>query len=202
MLVRTTGMVFGDPHFITFDGTMFTFNAWGEFWLVRVTDSLTPGRYSADLSGDRRPSGDESSDDDDDDKKDDDGDDGRNDRPRPPSSFNFTGTSPSPLLSSPSPSPAGNNSSSGNGSFSPRLLQDWGRGGWPGRNGTGSRNSSRPRPPAGGGGGGNWTGGWPGVGNGSFRGQSVDMSGRNTVNAQTLFELQARFEPSSNETGT
>ena len=27
--------VYGDPHFRTFDGTLFTFNGHGEFWLVK-----------------------------------------------------------------------------------------------------------------------------------------------------------------------
>jgi hypothetical protein len=34
---------FGDPHFITMDGTLYTFNAWGEFWLLDINNAQVPG---------------------------------------------------------------------------------------------------------------------------------------------------------------
>lgn len=33
-----TATAFGDPHFVTFDGTNYTFNPHGEFWLVKVDE--------------------------------------------------------------------------------------------------------------------------------------------------------------------
>jgi len=36
MISLCRGAVIGDPHFITFDGTMYSFNGWGEFWLLGV----------------------------------------------------------------------------------------------------------------------------------------------------------------------
>jgi von Willebrand factor type D domain len=38
ILLQLAGAVFGDPHFATFDDLTYTFNGWGEFWLVQVTD--------------------------------------------------------------------------------------------------------------------------------------------------------------------
>ncbi len=35
---RLTGVVLGDPHFITFDGLSYTFNGKGEFYLVSSPD--------------------------------------------------------------------------------------------------------------------------------------------------------------------
>lgn len=35
---RLTGVVLGDPHFITFDGLSYTFNGKGEFYLVTLPD--------------------------------------------------------------------------------------------------------------------------------------------------------------------
>ena len=31
-------MAFGDPHFLTFDGVFYTFNGYGEFWLMKAED--------------------------------------------------------------------------------------------------------------------------------------------------------------------
>lgn len=159
-------MVFGDPHFITFDGTLFTFNAWGEFWLVRVTDS--PG---VDDMNWRREPGDGG---------------GMGDRNSSREPMTFTGTPPTPP-------------SAGNNSFFPR--EQWPRGGgggdWPpNRNGTGRWNStsSPPTYPDDG----NWSDDFTRR-NGSFRRSQMEMDSRQELRA--LFELQARFEPSSNETG-
>ncbi len=30
---------FGDPHVLTFDGLLYTFNGYGEYWLARVEDT-------------------------------------------------------------------------------------------------------------------------------------------------------------------
>ena len=38
-----TATSFGDPHFITFDGTPYTFNGHGEFWLVWAEDAIISG---------------------------------------------------------------------------------------------------------------------------------------------------------------
>ncbi|RWS30329.1 mesh-like CUB and sushi domain-containing protein [Leptotrombidium deliense] len=38
--IPAVGVVFGDPHFITFDGTNYTFNGHGEFVLVRTDDPV------------------------------------------------------------------------------------------------------------------------------------------------------------------
>jgi hypothetical protein len=35
--------VYGDPHFNTMDGTLYTFNAWGEFWLLQVVNAPIAG---------------------------------------------------------------------------------------------------------------------------------------------------------------
>jgi hypothetical protein len=34
---------FGDPHFLTMDGTLYTFNAWGEFWLLSIDNAAIAG---------------------------------------------------------------------------------------------------------------------------------------------------------------
>ena len=54
--------VYGDPHITTFDGTTYTFNGRGEFWLARVhtttnekydSEFIVQGRFEQPLRGTR-----------------------------------------------------------------------------------------------------------------------------------------------------
>ena len=42
MLIIATA--FGDPHFETFDGVFYTFNGYGEYWLMKVTNAMVRGQ--------------------------------------------------------------------------------------------------------------------------------------------------------------
>lgn len=51
-------VVFGDPHFITFDGVSYSFNGKGEYTLVKSTDKkqLTIQGRTEPVNGEKEPS--------------------------------------------------------------------------------------------------------------------------------------------------
>lgn len=42
-LIFPIALAFGDPHYRTFDGIFYTFNGYGEFWLMQVVDATIHG---------------------------------------------------------------------------------------------------------------------------------------------------------------
>ena len=42
MFCDIAASAFGDPHMLTFDGLLYTFNGYGEYWLLRVPNRDNP----------------------------------------------------------------------------------------------------------------------------------------------------------------